>query len=208
MSFLPITEALKCLETEGLVESRPRVGTRVRIPSEQDIRDSNVIREALESQAARLCAEYITAEEKKQLGASARHLDELHKMCALQSEDSQFMFSVHTDHMQFHMEIAKLARCPGLSQAIEKEQVLIFNWLYDTAAHRRTQPEDFHSTLAEALCGGDPLAADAAMRAHVRYGLDQVLERLANYDRNEDNWRLKGLQSQAGAVKKPSRRPG
>jgi DNA-binding GntR family transcriptional regulator len=83
-----------------------------------------------------------------------------------------------------------LARCPGLSRAIEKEQVLIFNWLYDMAADRRTQPKDFHSTLAEALCSGDPLVADSAMRAHVRYGLDQVLERLAN-SVNQDSWRLK-----------------
>ena len=88
------------------------------------------------------------------------------------------------------MRIAELARCQGLRRAIEKEHVLIFNWLYDMAAHRRTRPEEFHSTLAEALCSGDPLAADAAMRAHVQYGLDQVLERLAQYD-NGDSWRLK-----------------
>jgi GntR family transcriptional regulator, rspAB operon transcriptional repressor len=191
MSFLPITEALKCLETEGLVESRPRIGTRVRVPSEQDIRDSNVIREALESQAARLCAQNITEAEKKQLCTNARHLDELQKTSAQEAADSRFLFSVHTYHMQFHMRIAELSRCPGLCRAIEKEHVLIFNWLYDVAANRRTQPEAFHSTLAEALCSGDPLAADTAMRVHVRYGLDQVLERLANSAR-EDTWRLNG----------------
>jgi DNA-binding GntR family transcriptional regulator len=92
--------------------------------------------------------------------------------------------------MQFHMQIAELARCPGLRRAIENEQVLIFNWLYDMAARRRTHPEEFHSTLAEALCAGDPLLADTAMRAHVRYGLDQVLERLAKYQ-SADEWRLK-----------------
>ncbi len=190
MSFLPITEALGRLETEGLVESRPRIGTRVRVPTEQDICDSNVIREALESQAARLCAERVTAEEKKELRTSARHLDELHKACEREPEDSRFMVSVHTYHMQFHMRIADLARCPGLRRAIEKEHVLIFNWLYDIAAKRRTHPQEFHSTLAEALCSGDPLIADTAMRAHVRYGLEQVLNRLANYS-NGDNWRLK-----------------
>ena len=58
------------------------------------------------------------------------------------------------------------------------------------AAKRRTHPQEFHSTLAEALCSGDPLLADTAMRAHVQYGLDQVLDRLANYN-NSDNWRLK-----------------
>jgi GntR family transcriptional regulator, rspAB operon transcriptional repressor len=190
MSFLPITEALKCLETEGLVESRPRIGTRVRVPNEQDIRDSNVIREALESQAARLCAENVTEQEKQQLRTSAKHLDELQKMCMLEPADSRFLFSVHTYHMQFHMRIAELSRCPGLCRAIDKEQVLIFNWLYDIAADRRTQPVGFHSTLAKALCSGDPLAADTAMRAHVRYGLDQVLGRLANCEK-EGTWRLK-----------------
>jgi GntR family transcriptional regulator, rspAB operon transcriptional repressor len=200
MSFLPITEALKCLETEGLVESRPRIGTRVRVPSEQDIRDSNVIREALESQAARLCAENVTEEEKQQLRTSARHLDELQKMCVLEPADSRFLFSVHTYHMQFHIRIAELSRCPGLCRAIDKEHVLIFNWLYDVAANRRTQPEGFHSTLAEALCSGNPLVADAAMRAHIRYGLDQVLERLANYDKG-DTWRLKSKNPEGSGKK-------
>jgi DNA-binding GntR family transcriptional regulator len=33
MSFLPVSEAFLRLEFEGLLESRPRAGTRVRIPS-------------------------------------------------------------------------------------------------------------------------------------------------------------------------------
>jgi DNA-binding GntR family transcriptional regulator len=200
MSFLPVTEALKCLETEGLVESRPRIGTRVRVPSEQDIRDSNVIREALESQAARLCAEHITAEEKKQLRTSARHLDQLQKMCALEPQDSRFLFSVHTYHMQFHTRIAEVGRCTGLCRAIEKEHVLVFNWLYDIAADRRAQPEEFHTKLADALSSGDPVVADAAMREHVRYGLDQILERLAHFDRG-DAWRLKTKVSEQNGKK-------
>ncbi len=32
MSFLPVSEALLRLEHEGLLESRPRSGTRVRVP--------------------------------------------------------------------------------------------------------------------------------------------------------------------------------
>ena len=190
MSFLPITEAMQRLEAEGLVESRPRIGTRVRIPTEQDIRNSYVIREALESQAARLCADQITESEKKQLLISAKHLDKLHKVSGPESEDSRFMFSVHTYHMQFHMRIAELAHCPGLSSAIEKAQVLVFNWLYDTAANNNITPPRFHSNLADALCSGDPLVADSAMRTHIRYGLDQVLGRLASSEHG-NNWRLR-----------------
>ena len=36
MSFLPVSEALLRLEVEGLLESRPRAGTRVRIPTPQE----------------------------------------------------------------------------------------------------------------------------------------------------------------------------
>ena len=194
MSFLPITEAMQRLQVEGLVESRPRIGTRVRIPTEQDIRNSYVIREALESQAARLCAEHITAAEKKQLLTSGRHLDNLHKVSGPEAEDPRFMFSVHTYHMQFHMRIAGLGQCPGLTSAIEKAQVLVFNWLYDTASNNNKRPPRFHSTLAEALCSGDPLVADSVMRTHIRNGLDQVLARLANAEHG-NNWRLKTARS-------------
>jgi DNA-binding GntR family transcriptional regulator len=131
-----------------LVESRPRIGTRVRIPTEKDIRDTNVIREALESQAARLCAQQITAKEKKQLRTSAKQLDDLHKICMQESEGSRFMFSVHTYHMQFHMQIAELSHCVGLRRAIENGHVLVFNWIYDIAAHWRTHPQEFRSTLS------------------------------------------------------------
>jgi hypothetical protein len=66
-------------------------------------------------------------------------------------------------------------------------------------------PEEFHSTLSEAICSGEPLVADTAMRTHVRYGLDQILERLANYD-NRDSWRLKSLKPQMRVVGKREKR--
>src|SRR3569833_2933672 len=62
MSVVPVSDALQRLETEGLVESWPRVGTRVRIPTAQDIRGHYVVREALESQSARLFSQKATPE--------------------------------------------------------------------------------------------------------------------------------------------------
>src|SRR5437588_13132092 len=79
MSFLPISEAIKRLEQEGLVESRPRVGTRVRIPTPQDVRDRHIIREALEAQSARLFAEKASIDERIEIRAMAAHLDDLAK---------------------------------------------------------------------------------------------------------------------------------
>src|SRR5688572_3588299 len=40
MSQLPVSEALQRLESDGLVETKARAGTRVRNPTPEDIRDS------------------------------------------------------------------------------------------------------------------------------------------------------------------------
>jgi DNA-binding GntR family transcriptional regulator len=190
MSFVPITEALQRLESEGLVESRPRIGTRVRIPTKQDILDSYIIREALETQAARLCCEQMTASEKDQLLRAAKHLDKLFAASTAESEDSGFLFSVHTYHMQFHMRIAEYGRSTRLLRAIEKEQVLVFNWLYDTAAQQRHLPTNFHHDLAKALCSGNIADTDNAMRSHIRYGLNHILENLGPLG-TSNGWRLR-----------------
>ena len=74
MSLLPLTVAVQRLETEGLLESRPQVGTRVRIPSEQDVRERFIIREALESQSARMFAERATMAQRHELLLMAENL--------------------------------------------------------------------------------------------------------------------------------------
>jgi DNA-binding GntR family transcriptional regulator len=65
MSVVPVAEALQRLETEELVESQPRVGTRLRIATPQDVRGHYVVREALETQSARLFAEKAAMERRK-----------------------------------------------------------------------------------------------------------------------------------------------
>src|SRR6202158_1305408 len=52
MSLLPVAEALQALESDGLVESRPRVGTRVCLPTAEEIYARYQVREAFESQSA------------------------------------------------------------------------------------------------------------------------------------------------------------
>jgi DNA-binding GntR family transcriptional regulator len=54
-SQAPVREALRELEALGLVESRPRMGSRVVPFAEQTIREAYVVRAALEEAATRLC---------------------------------------------------------------------------------------------------------------------------------------------------------
>jgi DNA-binding GntR family transcriptional regulator len=183
MSVVPVSEALQRLSTEGLVESWPRVGTRVRIPTTQDIRGHYVVREALESQSARLFAQKSTPDERKEILERADTLDRMYRQDEAEDCSSEALFELHQLHQQFHMRIAECAGHPALCQAIENNQVLTFNWLYDTAARRTKLPERHHGRLAEALCREDRDAADLAMREHVIYGREELLRALSALSR-------------------------
>src|SRR5438034_9353961 len=77
MSFLPVSEALLRLEFEGMLESRPRAGTRVRIPSPEDVKGHYLVREILEAEAARRFAEHATKAERAGLVRMAAKVDAL-----------------------------------------------------------------------------------------------------------------------------------
>jgi DNA-binding GntR family transcriptional regulator len=187
MSFLPVSEALQHLEIDGLVESKPRVGTRVRIPTREDVLERYALREALETQAARLCAENADEAGREELRKMGFHLDQLYTSNA--GADEEFLYSVHTYHMRFHLRIAELGGNSLLRGAIQREQVLVFNWLFDTAAHQRSLPPGFHSQLAAALTSSTVEEADRAMREHIRYGMDRVVSAM-HPSENESGWRL------------------
>jgi GntR family transcriptional regulator, rspAB operon transcriptional repressor len=188
MSFLPVSEAIRRLEIDGLVESKPRVGTRVRVPTRDDIVERYALREALETQAARLCSANADASGRKELLTMAFHLDQLYASSA--GADEEFLYSVHTYHVRFHLRVAEMAGNSLLRRAIEREQVLIFNWLFDTAAEQRSLPPRFHADLATALTGAKVEVADRAMREHIRHGMDRVLEIMHPNAAEDSGWRL------------------
>jgi GntR family transcriptional regulator, rspAB operon transcriptional repressor len=175
MSVLPVAGALRRLEDDGLVERRARVGTRVRVPSASDIRELYELREALETQSARLFAERATSAERLELRRLAEQVDVLFSRLPANTEDPAFRFVVHSHHVQLHMFIAENGRSRLLKQMIERNHVLILNWLFDVTARRTALPPTFHADLADALMSDNPEAADAAMRAHVRYGLNEIM---------------------------------
>lgn len=184
MSLLPISQAFRQLENDRLLESRPRAGTRVRIPQLEEIRGRCVVREALEAQSARLCSLNANMKERMELLRLAEQLDTLYDRFGQGADDSEMQYAVHTLHFELHMRIAEYARCQELKEAIEMNQVLIYNWFFDVATNRRSLPPGFHVKLLEVVTGPDPIAADDAMRKHVQYGvtasMNQVMPAASN----------------------------
>src|SRR5262245_290087 len=205
MSLAPVTEAIQRLESEGLVESRPQVGTRVRIPTERDVRDRFVIREALECQSARLFAEKATARQKQGLKTMAERVDVLLCRRFKGDKDPDFLFAVNSYHTEFHMRIAAGSKCEGLYQLIEKNSVLVLNWIYDLVDEQPAPPVRFHRDLAEVLCGDSPDAAESAMRSHVRWGLEETIQAIRKIELAKGRWRLRVLASDNDIETEPVR---
>ena len=173
MSFLPVSEALLRLELEGLLESRPRAGTRVRIPTEQDVLGHYAVREALEVQAAHLFVENGTKEKKTSLLELARQVDAMSADAA--SDRTDYL----TLHESLHRQIAECAHIQALSQAIDQAQALASTWL--CVGGPSDHPTGRHLLLVEILSQGNAGAAEQAMREHVRSSQIAALVRLAPY---------------------------
>jgi DNA-binding GntR family transcriptional regulator len=188
MSLVPVSQALRRLESDKLVESRPRAGTRVRIPQPEEVRGRCIVREALEAQSARLCCTHATVKERLELLRMAEQLDTLYERLG-RDDDPELQFVVHTHHFGLHMRIAEYARCAELKEAIEMNQVLIYNWFFDVAVKRRVLPAGFHVRLLQAITGPDVLVADEAMRAHIQHGLPETLQQIVPQQGND--WRLR-----------------
>jgi DNA-binding GntR family transcriptional regulator len=176
MSLLPVMEALLRLEIEGLLESRPRAGTRVRIPTKEDVFGYSVVREALETEAAKLFAKEATRSECASLQKLAARVDRAAKT------DPALFASLH---YRFHLRIVECTHCPMLVRTVESTQTLWFSWLCAIfprlPAH--TMGDRDHQDLADALIHGPQETAVEAVRAHVQAGFRQVMDGIGPYIR-------------------------
>ncbi len=187
VSTLPVAAALQRLESEGFVESRARAGTRVKMPTMGEISGNYIVREALESQAARLFAKNANQPQKNRLIRIAADLDKRYQRLDKQvtpSRDAQA--EVEKRHVEFHLEIARATGCHELVAAIEKSRVLLFNWLFSRSGDYVPLPKGWHSRLAEVLVAGQPLQADEAMRQHVNFRREDILRHFAELEQEAE----------------------
>jgi DNA-binding GntR family transcriptional regulator len=203
MSFLPVSEALLRLEVEGLLESRPRAGTRVRIPSREEVRGLFVVREALEGQAAMLFTQVATASDRSQLKKFAARVD------AVAAQPDRTLYTIL--HHKLHRRIAECARCAMLSDAIEKAHAVASIWFYLLQKPAPDHPTRRHQDLVDVLVTGRPDEAAEAMRQHIAIGLEHTLEVLTPYfklrkDNGETFFRSERKQKLQGIVR-AARRP-
>jgi GntR family transcriptional regulator, rspAB operon transcriptional repressor len=173
VSPAPITEALLRLEVEGLVQSLPLYGCRVRPLTLEDVQNDQVLREAIECQAARLCAQNASSVEFSRLLAKAKLLD---RMMAEGQPRSKLGMQTH---LEFHADIARAGGSTRLVEELERvwfRRLMRLNWV--KATHYKRVPRHWHQRLVRAIARRDPQRAEAQMRRHVQFGNEDDREAL------------------------------
>ncbi len=186
MSPVPVGDAITRLEGEGLIESKPRAGTRVRIATAEEIHGIYVLREALETHSARLFAESASPQFRKRLASAAEKLDMANNLLAQSKEYNRFKHArIERTHIALHMLIAEATRVPLLMQEIERSRVLLFNWIFTVSLESDNFPERWHRDLADRLIGGSARDAAEAMRVHVRFRQADVIEKFRQFEQDQ-----------------------
>jgi len=179
VSPMPVVEALLRLEADGLVESHPQRGSRVRPLTFEEVRNDQILREAIECQAARMCAENASKAELSALMTKARLVDRMLPQLREWVTPAAHMPLKFPLDIEFHMDVALCGGCGGLVRELGRvwfRRVMRFSWL--KLMRYKPMMKDCHQQLVEAMAGRDPNLADAKMREHVRYSNDKDREAL------------------------------
>lgn len=175
VSRTPVREALKQLQTEGLVEIRPRVGTFVTTPSRAEIIELFQVKEVLEGAAARFLAVRGEVPELQALRVNIARSDE-----ALAAND----VATYTDLVaEFHALIVQGA---GNSKLVQHYTTLMNQLAYTRLVRtslmlpgRFAESENEHRLILDIIETRDAAGSERLMRQHVQHSQDALLEVLA-----------------------------
>jgi DNA-binding GntR family transcriptional regulator len=155
VSQTPVREALRRLESEGLVVNDPHRGATVAQSRQGIVEDNSQIRAALEPLGARLAARAITDEQLERL---QRLNDE---MTALKGDDDRY----GDLNREFHFAIYEAAASPMLLSMMR----LLWQAMPHGPKVTRTHSESAaqHQQLIDALAAHDPQRAAEITQLHI-----------------------------------------
>ena len=169
MSVAPVLEAMLMLTEEGLLETKPRSMTRVRVPRPEDVRGRHWLREALECQVARLVYGEPVRLHFAELLPLARSVD-----AARAANKARWQ-----SEAEFHGALAALVGSDAFLASFRKAVgVGLFYEIstLDAAGERRDTARRSHVALLEGLRDAtSPDEAEALVRAHLNSGKQAIL---------------------------------
>jgi len=170
VSRTPVRDAIRRLESEGMLEHEPRNGLVVARLDRQAVMELYVMRETLEGTAARLCARHASDMEVQDL------VDLVERERQMQGD-----FEGLTQHnWRFHAAIHRGAHNRYLEKSLAavNDSMGLLGTPLMLLPHRAQTAAAEHARIVEAIQRHDPDAAEAAARDHVRAAQRERLKRL------------------------------
>ncbi|MET7399671.1 GntR family transcriptional regulator [Dactylosporangium sp. NPDC005572] len=169
VSRTPVREALRQLQTSGLIEVLPNRGAVVSVPAPWDVREAYEVRAELEALAAARAVRRITRDEVERLRAANQ------EMYDYSSARSNGAAPDEPDHRRnndlFHTLIASIAGNARLAKAIndinETFPRNVSAQLVVSDSRHRDENFREHERILQALADGDAERAAEEMRQHV-----------------------------------------
>ena len=177
-SRVPIMEALKRLQREGLVAIVPQVGCRVALPDSDDVADFFGLFAAVEGMVTRFAAERRSEEDLTAFRAVCAYVDEHAKRAGgPEAHDPTYRRVNRAFHSEIHA-MARSAFAADLAASCwDRCDFYItqaFGSLYFSSRVRRA-----HAQIRRAIIDGDGAKAEAAVRAHIGAAGKRVAARLS-----------------------------
>jgi len=178
VSRTPVREALRQLQTGGLITVVPNRGAVVRVPSPWEVRSAHEVRAELEGLAAERAATRITEQQLAVLRRANETMRRAAEKARPRQPTSGATAPTTVANDEIHTTIHEAARNPWLGRMINQinesfpRNVLALVLASDPAARRQTVVE--HDQIIDALEAGDGAAARAAMHRHVMESGEQL----------------------------------
>jgi DNA-binding GntR family transcriptional regulator len=162
VSAIPVREALKLLQSEGLVTNVPHTGSTVSAIARDSITEIFGLLEGLELVATRKAAEQMTAEDAAGLEATVREMDDA--LLDGRHEDWADLNS------KFHLGISRLSGMPLLYEMMER---VMAHWdrlrrcYFDgVLSNRMEQAQEEHRALLRVMKTRDLMQLEQAVKQH------------------------------------------
>lgn len=170
ISTTPIKEALRALQSEGLIITMPRKGSFVTKDIQGEIVQLTFLRSAVDSVAAYFAAQFAT---KEQIARMQAHLD---KALPIVKEKGEVpALSKYND--AFHEVVREAAGSFMIVNLGANMQAM------DKSIRRRVNDEDFegvmqrhkeHQKILDLIAAGDAKGAEKMMSKHIRQGIKRI----------------------------------
>jgi len=162
-----VSEAVKALAAEGLVELEGQAGARIIARDLNRIRGEFILRIALECETARRCAEQADEAQLLILQGMAAKVDRLF-------EEGHDLGECRKADVQFHLTLAEFSGAPQIRDTLAP----LLNRLValdQTEIRTKEIPGQKHTEVYEGLASRNPVTASETIRRHLEHSMNLSL---------------------------------